>query len=232
MFTRLQYSRFLFVNIETVPLYDTYESLRKNSPFLLEEFKRKYDDSCLDESKSIEETYLEKSTFSPEFSRVCSVSFGTFDPNYADDKRIVSFSGEDELDILKKSNKIINNSEDRSNIFRICGFMIKRYTVPFLGRRMLYNGIIPSTSLKVLNKKPWETNFIDLSEVFSFGSWEKRGDLSLSLLSLSVGVETRIKDHVIKETIKDISEGYYQGIEEISESKILSMMQIVEKISE
>lgn len=75
---------------------------------------------------------------------------------------------------------------------RLTGHNIKGFDVPCLGKRILYTlgpDFLPP-SLIVWNKKPWEINYLDTSEIFSFGSWSHQKYLSLDLLSCSMGVDS------------------------------------------
>jgi DNA polymerase elongation subunit (family B) len=133
--------------------------------------------------------YLHKAGMEAEFGRVICVSFGLI----GDDgkTRFTSFFGEDEKDILVKSNKILSNAAAKG--MKICGHNIKSFDIPFLGKKMLYNGIPPSSNLQIWDKKPWEVAILDTAELFSFGSWSHRY-LGLDLLACSLGIESPKED--------------------------------------
>jgi hypothetical protein len=124
-----------------------------------------------------------------EFGRVICVSFGLIGDDGS--TRFTSFFGEDEKDILAKSNKILSNAASKG--MKICGHNIKSFDIPFLGKKMLYNGITPSSSLQIWDKKPWEVAILDTAELFSFGSWSHRY-LGLDLLACSLEIESPKED--------------------------------------
>ena len=72
----------------------------------------------------------------------------------------------------------------------MCGHNVKSFDVPYLGKRMIYNKITPPPSLMVSNKKPWEINILDTTELFSFGNYMQGRYLGLELLTCSLGVES------------------------------------------
>lgn len=179
----------IFFDIETAGLYRTLEELKENDNHLAELWVKR----CKWLQKQIEpgestdpvDLWLNRSSLHPEFGRVVCVSFGLFTSEGVE--RITSFYGEDEKDILEKSNKILANS--RSKGYKLAGQNIKNFDVPYLGKRMLINKITPDPIIQTWNKKPWETAFLDLAEIFAFGSWGQTFS-SLDLISHVLGVPT------------------------------------------
>lgn len=187
MIQRVLLDNFIFFDLETVGLYATLDDASNADPHLAElwikrcKWLQKQLDSS--ESKDPGDLWLSKSALHPEFGKVVCASFGLLTPD--GNQRITSFFGEDEYDILQKSNKIIANSRIKG--FKIAGQNIKNFDIPYLGKRMLINKIVPDTIIQTWNKKPWETSFIDLAEIFAFGAWGQTFS-SLDLISHVLGV--------------------------------------------
>jgi DNA polymerase elongation subunit (family B) len=179
----------IFFDIETAGLYNTLEELKANDKHLAELWVKR----CKWLQKQVEpgestdpsDLWINRSSLHPEFGRVVCVSFGVFTPEGTE--RITSFYGEDEKEILEKSNKILANS--RSKGYKLAGQNIKNFDVPYLGKRMLINKITPDPIIQTWNKKPWESPFMDLAEIFSFGAWGQTFS-SLDLISHVLGVPT------------------------------------------
>lgn len=181
----------LFLDVETVTQKSNFGVLEKESPRLAALWSRraKYYRSAYEEMRDLDdaEIYLEKASLEPEFSKIVCVSFAVIQDGSI---KINSFYGHDEEDILKKCSKVIGNASMKG--LRLTGHNIKGFDVPCLGKRILYTlgpDFLPP-SLIVWNKKPWEINYLDTSEIFSFGSWSHQKYLSLDLLSCSMGVDS------------------------------------------
>jgi hypothetical protein len=178
----------IFFDIETAGLYPTLEECKKQDPHLAELWIKR----CKWLQKNVEpgestdpnDLWLNRSSLHPEFGRVVCVSFGVFQGEI---EKITSFYGNDEKDILEKANKILANS--RTKGFKIAGQNIKNFDIPYLGKRMIINSITPDPIIQTWNKKPWETSFVDLAEIFSFGAWGQTFS-SLDLISHVLGVPT------------------------------------------
>ena len=176
----------IFFDIETAGLYPSLEECMNKDPHLAELWIKR----CKWLQKNVEpeestdpsDLWLNRSSLHPEFGRVVCVSFGVFSAGM---EKITSFYGEDEKDILEKSNKILANS--RTKGFKVAGQNIKNFDIPYLGKRMIINSITPDPIIQTWNKKPWETSFVDLAEIFAFGAWGQTFS-SLDLISHVLGV--------------------------------------------
>lgn len=224
--------KILYFDVETASGEENLERLKEINPRLGDLWSKRSDfyRSSYEELKNMEdsEIYEIKSALEPEFCRVICVSFGTFD---ADDKiRIASFSGSDESEILSKSNRIFANAEAKG--WKICGHNIKNFDIPCLGKRMLYNSIMPSRNLQMWDKKPWEAPIIDTSELFSFGNWIQQKYLGLDLLACSLGIKSPKEDL----NGSQVSSAFWKSsdierIKDYCERDVETVMDIITKIS-
>lgn len=71
--------------------------------------------------------------------------------------------------------------------YRLCGWNIKGFDLPFLGRRSIYNKLHLPPQLQIGDKKPWEIPHVDLMDCIKFGGSEK---VSLANFCVSVGIPT------------------------------------------
>ena len=152
MFSKQSLSKTLYFDVETVSFYKSLSDLKKNDERMYHLWKKRelYYRSVYAEMKeeTEDEIYEQKAGLEPEFGKVVCVSFGTFTDDW--EKRFISFFGEDEIDILTKSAKVLKNASE----WKLCGHNIKGFDVPCLAKRMIYNGINPPQIISVWNKKP------------------------------------------------------------------------------
>lgn len=200
----------LYFDIETSGITKTFEDLELENPRLAKMWTKRckwlVQNSGEDQKKyTASDFWGIKSSLHPEFAKIVCVSFGAYDE---DEPRIQSFTG-DEMDILKKSNMVLNKAMSKG--WKLAGHTIKNFDIPFMGKRFIINGIDPSPMIASLNRKPWESPFLDISEIFSFGGWGQT-HTSLDLMSSVFGHESP-KDEMDGSMVHDY---YYAGkIEEI-----------------
>jgi len=219
-----------FFDIETTGLYPTLEELKEKDPHLSDLWiKRcKWLQKQVDPGESTDpsDLWINRSSLHPEFGRVVCVSFGVFTPEGIE--RITSFYGDDEKDILEKSNKVLSNSRLKS--YKLAGQNIKNFDIPYLGKRMLINNITPDSLIQTWNKKPWETSFLDLAEIFSFGAWGQTFS-SLDLISHVLGVPTS-KDNMEGSQVHEYYwKGMHENIKDYCEQDVICTMNCFRRIS-
>jgi hypothetical protein len=172
-----------FLDIETVGAYPTLSACADLDPHLsylwIKRCKWLQKNVELGGSTDPHELWISNAGLHPEFGKIICVSFGVFSSDLAME-RITSFHGDDEKEILEKANKVLANTRIKGN--KIGGQNIKNFDLPYLGKRMLINGLVPDPIIQTWNKKPWETAFVDLMEIFSFGAWGQSFS-SLDLIS-------------------------------------------------
>lgn len=232
MITKEVKEKALYLDVETASCSQSLEKLKEDNPRLADLWEKRasfYRNSYSDLSECDDaKIFQEKSALEPEFSRVVCVSFGSF--NEDGTIRTMSFYGEDEIDILNKTNKVLNNAYSKG--WKLCGHNIKGFDISCLGKRMVYNGIMPSQNIQIWDKKPWEIPFIDTAEIFSFGNWVQQKYLGLDLLACSLGIKSP------KDGIKgsDVSRVFwidrdFEKIKDYCERDVETVMEIMGKIS-
>jgi predicted PolB exonuclease-like 3'-5' exonuclease len=170
-----------------------------------------------------------KSALHAEFGRVVCVSFGKI--KFIDNvptAQIISYSGDDEVDILNKSFKLMNGLT--KNGIKLVGHNIKRFDVPFLCKRAFIHGIEPAAPLQIWDKKPWETSLTDTSELWSFGAWQE-GFTSLDLLATVLGIDSP-KDDIKGDQVHDnFWAGNIDRITEYCQKDVITLIQIALRLS-
>lgn len=223
--------KILYFDVETAGGYRTYEDMDLENPRLskLWEKRAKYfrGNSPGMEGLTDSEIYLQKAGLEPEFGRVVCVSFGV----WADDgsHRMSSFYGQNEMEILEKTAKILFNASAKG--MKICGHNIKMFDVPFLGKKMLFKNLDVPPNLQLWDKKPWEIPILDTAEFFSFGSWSQKF-LGLDLLACSLGVDSPKEDidgSLVHSTYWEDND--YERIKEYCERDVVTVMDVLKKAS-
>ena len=231
MFDPHQLEKMLFFDIETAGSVNHADSLSTKmqelwstkSDLLRNQLGAKYPDN---KDKSDEDLFQMKAALHAEFGRVVCVSFGIWDNG---EHRMTSFYGEDEKEILEKTNKVLANASAKG--MKICGHNIKIFDVPFLGKKMIFNGMTPPPNLQLWDKKPWEVPILDTSEFFSFGSWSHKF-LGLDLLACSLGIDSP-KEDIDGSQVHGTFwvEKAYDRIKEYCERDVITVMDVLQKVS-
>jgi DNA polymerase elongation subunit (family B) len=230
MIPRILLDSSVFIDIETVGLYssldEAYTKDRRLADLWIKRCKWLQKNIEPGESSDPHDLWETKASLHPEFGKIICISFGVFSGSL---EKITSFYGDDEKDILEKSNKILANS--RSKNFKVAGQNIKNFDIPYIGKRMLINSIVPDVIIQTWNKKPWETSFTDLSEILSFGAWGQTFS-SLELVSHVLGVESS-KENMDGSKVHGSywKENRIEDIKDYCESDVLCTMNCFKKLS-
>ena len=172
----------LFLDIETVPQYLTFNDMPEN-------YKKLWDKKTTyirNESESAEDIY-DKAGIWAEFGKIICISAGfIFERDGIKTFRIKSFYGDDEIEILEKFKLLLNSFFQKKYRARLCGHNAKEFDFPYIARRMLINGIKLPSALNVAGLKPWEVPFLDTMELWKFGDYKHY--TSLELLTTIMGL--------------------------------------------
>ncbi len=163
--TMIDFSKILFLDIETVSQKKTFEELDERMQKL---WAHKSEQIAKGDENATPESLYERAAIYAEFGKIICISVGFFNENRF---RLKSFYGHDEKALLTE----FANMLDRYYAFpeaQLCAHNGKEFDFPFLARRMMVNGIKIPRVLQVAGKKPWETNFIDTMELWKFGDYK------------------------------------------------------------
>lgn len=185
--------RCLFIDIETVSEYPTYQDLPETKRYLWDikaaQIARNSNITISDPSP--ENLYIEKAGIFSEFAKIVTISMGflSFEDDVPVKIRIKSLAGNDESRILEDFSRILINHYNDPENHRICGHNIKEFDIPFLCRRMVINQIPFPPILDISGKKPWQTaHILDTMDMWRFGDYKNY--TSLNLLAGTLGVSS------------------------------------------
>ena len=181
MLQNINIENILFLDIETVSQYPSYDKMPENLRSLWDKkaswFRK--------EEQTPEELYTRAGIYA-EFGKIICISVGVFDSKGESRKlRIKSFFGDDEYKILNGFGHLLSGLSDRKTMM-LCAHNGKEFDFPYIARRMLVNGIPLPYSLDIGGKKPWETNFLDTMELWRFG--DHKHYISLELLAATLNI--------------------------------------------
>ncbi len=165
------FSRILFLDIETVPAAPSYNDLSERMKYF-------WDKKAVNLKKSDEETpetLYEKAGIFAEFGKVICVSTGTVSGKQAS---IRSFFGDDEKELLLGLARFMQELPSQG-IHVLCAHNGKEFDFPWLCRRMMIHGIVIPPILNVQGKKPWEIPHLDTMELWKFGDYKSFTSLDL-----------------------------------------------------
>ena len=189
MLDNINENKLLFLDIETAGTFATLEEMEQNNEILFQlwdntgdsYFRRHYvEDARLSSS----ELFKKYSALLPEFGRVVCISVGFL--LKGGEKKLQSFSKGSEKDILTEMADLLTRVNKLD--FTLCGHNLKTFDLPYLGKRMLINGVKPPNILPSHDTKPWEIKALDTKEMWNFGSF--KGLSSLHLVCTLLGVDS------------------------------------------
>jgi uncharacterized protein YprB with RNaseH-like and TPR domain len=184
MLDNIRIEDILFLDIETIPAYSSYQELPKVYQDL---WDKKAKLLAKNEEDTAENLYERAGIYS-EFGKIICISVGAF----KDGKLwLKSFFDHDEYVLLKEFAEMLNKGFYRPNQL-LCAHNGKEFDYPYIARRMLINGINPPMILNLAGKKPWEIQLLDTMELWKFGDYKNY--TSLELLSAVFGIPSPKND--------------------------------------
>ena len=188
MLNNVDFSKVLFLDIETVPEFYKFEELSERGKKLWTKKTRFLQER---EDKTPDEIY-EKAGIYSEFAKVACISVGMLIQKDGETQiRLKSFAGEDEKTLLQGFNDLLNAHYNHDS-YSLCAHNGKEFDFPFLGRRMLINSLKLPKLLNIAGKKPWEINHLDTMELWKFGDYKHF--TSLELLAHVFGIPSPKQD--------------------------------------
>lgn len=173
----------LFLDIETVPQYASYDELPQEWK-LLWDIKAGY----LIRGKE-EETFQSiypRAGIYAEFGKIVCISCGIISGGGKEKKiSIKSFAGDNEKIVLAEFIEMLKKWTSNEPKY-FCAHNGKEFDFPYLCRRMIINGVPIPGILNMSGKKPWEINHLDTMEFWKFGDFKNYTSLNLLAHALNI----------------------------------------------
>ncbi len=174
MLDKVKIENILFIDIETVPAYASFEEMPPNMQRLWEhksEYFRKAEETAAG--------VYQRAGIYAEFGKIVCISTGVATQQKGEYRfRVKSYYGHDEKQLLQDF-AIMLNRFARKPYRNICGHNGKEFDFPYIARRMLINGVKLPEMLDIAGKKPWEVPFLDTMELWKFGDYKHYTSLAL-----------------------------------------------------
>ncbi|MEO8404344.1 MAG: 3'-5' exonuclease [Chitinophagaceae bacterium] len=175
----------LFLDIETVPQYASYEEVPAEWKPLWN-IKAGY--LIRNKEEETVETIYPRAGIYAEFGKIVCLSCGFVSGSHDQKKLIIkSYAGDNEAIILQEFAEMLKKWSFGEPRF-LCAHNGKEFDFPYLCRRMIVNNIPIPTLLDTSGKKPWEVNHLDTMELWKFGDFKSY--TSLNLLAHTLGIPT------------------------------------------
>jgi 3'-5' exonuclease len=180
MLENINIENVLFLDIETVPQFQSYEHLDDR---LRKLWDKKAEYLKKNENETPDALYGRAGIYA-EFGKVICVSAGFLKNS---EFRIKSFYGHNEKELLQNFAALLNQHYAKKE-HNLCAHNGKEFDFPYLCRRMLVNDIKLPLILNNQGKKPWETGYLDTLDLWKFGDY--KNFTSLELLAAIFDVPT------------------------------------------
>ena len=229
MLENINQNKLLFIDIETAGAYESASQLKKEDLDLwnlwdtigCSYFRRHYPEDVDEDCNFL---YKKYSALLPEFGKIICVSVGFINGS---EEKLQSFCSGDEKEDLKQLSLLLNKIKGLD--FTLCGHNIKNFDLPYLGKRMLINGINPPSLLPSHDTKPWEIKALDTKEMWNFGSY--KGLSSLHLVTSVMGIPSPKESDI---TGENMHEAWYndkkKDIVTYCEKDVSSLIKIIKKV--
>jgi hypothetical protein len=222
MISKLSLDNILFLDIETVPQYESFEQLEEIDQQLYAD-KTKYQRK--DEFTPAE--FYDRAGIWAEFGKIVCISVGYFVNRDSQQFRTRSFTGE-EKHLLEEFSSLLNEHFSHRNHL-LCAHNGKEFDFPYIARRMIILGVEIPAKLNLFGKKPWEVPHLDTLELWKFGDYKHY--TSLKLLTRILDIPSP-KDDIDGSQVRDV---FYvdQDIQRIAnycEKDVVAVAQIVLKL--
>ena len=179
----MNFNNILFLDIETVSQFETYEHLPA-------EWKEMWDIKAQfllrNKESETSETVYERAGIYAEFGKIICISCGCLQGNGEDKKLVIkSYCNDDEKKLLVEFADMLQKWSGDAEKY-LCAHNGKEFDYPYICRRMIINGIEIPEALKIAGRKPWEVRHLDTLEFWKFGDYKNY--TSLKLLAKVLGV--------------------------------------------
>ena len=223
MFPKTPLTKILFLDIETVPQYATFDEVPELEKIYWEEkssYKRKENNSAKD--------FYDHAGIWAEFGKIICISVGYFlNTKGSRQFRLKTFSGPEKELLLGFKNLLENYFSTQKH--RLCAHNGKEFDFPYIARRMLIHNLKLPRLLALFDAKPWEVPHIDTLQLWRFGDFKNY--TSLKLMAHVLGIPSP-KDDIDGSQITSL---YYEEkeIDQIiyyCENDVLTIAQIYLKL--
>ncbi|MBK9391617.1 MAG: 3'-5' exonuclease [Bacteroidetes bacterium] len=211
----------LFLDIETVPVAETFEMLEPGMQKLWDKKSKNFRTA----EQTANDAYERAGIYS-EFGKIICISVGYIKEKDPYALRLKSFYGDDEKVILNEFSAMLSKFSKSNRESLLCAHNGKEFDYPYIARRMIINGILIPELLDNAGKKPWEVKLLDTMDLWKFGDYKNY--TSLDLLTSVLGIPTP-KDDIDGSMVAGIyyNEKDIERIVRYCEKDVIAIVQVL-----
>ncbi|PHS67008.1 MAG: 3'-5' exonuclease [Flavobacterium sp.] len=195
MLKRIKLENILFLDIETVPLFENFSDLDETAQQLWEQktnYQRK--------DEFTPEEFYNRAGIWAEFGKIVCISVGYFVfKGDVRNFRVTTFQGE-EISLLEEFKTLLETHYNKP-YHLLCAHNGKEFDFPYIARRMIINRVDIPFKLNLFGKKPWEVPHLDTLELWKFGDYKTY--TSLKLMTHVLGIPSP-KDDIDGSEVRDV----------------------------
>jgi len=180
-----QLKNLLFIDIETASIEKEYANLPERLQPLWDKKGKK-----LEPTLEPHESFFKWAPIFAEFGRIITIGVGYFIEEEGElIFKVKSISHPDEKELLESFKSMIDRKRTNRKLVAHNGL---EFDYPYIGRRMLINGMELPKSLNFMGMRPWEIKHLDTLYMWKFGEYKHY--TSLELLATLFGIESSKHD--------------------------------------
>jgi 3'-5' exonuclease len=183
MLDNIKVEDIMFLDIETVPVSPSYQTLTPVLQTLWDKKSRQF----RTQEQTAGDVYERAGIYS-EFGKIICISVGLIRDKNPLSFRLKSFYGKDEKALLTEFSGMLSKFSRNHSDAVLCAHNGKEFDFPYIARRMIINGLIIPGILDNAGKKPWEIKLLDTMDLWKFGDYKNY--TSLELLTSVLGIPT------------------------------------------
>lgn len=187
MLDQVKIGNILFLDIETVPVFPSFDQ----APERFKELWEKKATHLCKENETAASLYPRAGIYS-EFGKIVCISTGMI--GLKDDQRALrlkSYYAEEEKVLLDEFADMVTRLCQKREI-DLCAHNGKEFDFPYISRRLLINNLRLPPIFDLAGKRPWEVRHLDTLELWKFG--DHKHYTSLDLLSWAFNLESPKSD--------------------------------------
>lgn len=235
MYSQKELKSMLFIDIETVSEFESYDLFVAAKPSIQKYWVKKAEQHRAAESQlqnlSDIELYDRMSALSPEFGKIIVISIGQIKFDETGEfttSKIKSFYGDNEAELLKEFMGTAQSIFNANPGIQFIGHNVKNFDFPYLIKRSIIHGVTIPGPFHLQKKKPWENCLLDTYEIWKFGGWNSS---SLDLICDSLNIPSPKLIMKAENTTAEYWNGNLEKIKEYCEGDVLATMNVMLKIS-
>jgi uncharacterized protein YprB with RNaseH-like and TPR domain len=211
----------LFLDIETVPVVESFELLDPAMKGLWEKKSLQFRSS----DQAATDVFQRAGIYS-EFGKIICISVGLIKGKNPLSLRLKSFFGSDEKKLLTEFSIMLTKFTIKNKEALLCAHNGKEFDYPYIARRMIINNVNIPDLLDNAGKKPWEVKLLDTMDLWKFGDYKNY--TSLNLLTSILGIPTP-KDDIDGSMVAGIyyEENDIERIVRYCEKDVLAIVQVL-----